>query len=59
MKKTFSQKQITQQATGSEEEIFYQLDEKNLPEMMLLIISFFSISPVRVSGGVIIKDNKT
>ena len=32
MKKTFSQKQITQQATESEEEIFYQLDEKNLPE---------------------------
>ena len=23
--------QITQQATGSEEDIFYQLDEKNLP----------------------------
>ena len=65
MKKTFFQKQITLQATGSEEKIFYQLDEKNLLYLPLqdaldhFIFLYFSTACLRRRLPYIIKNDGT
>ena len=62
VKKKFSQKQITQQATGREEDISYQLDEKSLPLHDVLdhfVFPHFSTAYLRRRLPYIIKDDSS